>query len=68
MLDRLNMTTCKKIFFLEIQRTKIFVEGCPKSYMEMEDMKKVPYVSIVDSIYVCYCLHETRNFPRTKIP
>jgi len=55
-LDRFNMIDCRPLCVPVSMGTKLFVNDCPKSPSEVEDMSRVPYASSVGSLmYAMVC-------------
>ena len=50
MLERFSMVDCIPLCVLVSMGTKLFVDDCPKSPSEVEDMSRVPYASAVGSL------------------
>ena len=55
-LEKFSMIACRQVVVPMLHETKLSNEDCPKSPTKMEDMSRVPYVSVVgDLIYVMIC-------------
>jgi phosphoribosyl-AMP cyclohydrolase len=55
-LQRFNMQECKPVKVPIVVGVKLFVDQCPKTHEEEEDMSHVPYVSVVGSLmYAMVC-------------
>lgn len=48
--EMFNMRNYKQLVVRVVQGKNIFVDDCPKSPTEMEEMTKFPYVSFIDSL------------------
>jgi hypothetical protein len=55
-LQRFNMHECKPVKVPILVGVKLYVDQCPKTWEEKEDMSCVPYASVVGSLmYVMVC-------------
>ena len=58
-LDRFRMADCTPLCVPMSMGTKLSVDDCPNSPSETEDMRKVPYASVVGSLM--YAMVYTRT-------